>query len=625
MTSTARLRLALAVLVGGIAALVGGASRDTQARPHFQELSCTWIGLADGPQRSNAVAVFDEPRGRAVVYGGVDVSGQVSAEVHELDLGGGAPGVWRNIEPAGAGPGPLAGHAGINRPGADELVSFGGADSLGATVDVAVIDFAFQPANVAVASGTAVRWRNSGSQPHTTTSATGLWDSGVMNSGAQFTFRFDQPGSYPYLCTIHPALMRGTVVVSDPSSDTYRLALGAGGPTWSRLFTPGGVSGRLEHSATYDPNSQYMIVFGGRSGMGAADALADTWGLNLAVAPQTWTRHQPAAGELTPDARYGHAAVFDPGARRIILFGGTAAGATGLTDAFALGLQSGFAGASWTPLSTTGTRPEGRYDHAYAYVPSRGWMIVHGGTTNGQVELADTWALDLSSDPPAWTRLPDSPFGARRGHTAVYDTTHDWVVFHGGESQGQALGDAYALQCAEIQQASATPQPSLTSTASITTPSAGTPTATPTPSITPTRTPPSTLSASPTPRIGASATPTAPPCRPGAAQASLLVVRVYLDYRCDRVLNAGYDTPVAGAVVRIDERSAVTNPGGYVIFRDLNVAPAVTVSVILPDGLEGFPLLPCSGHNPVLLCSTRVGPFGTVYLDFGFGPPRTQP
>lgn len=35
-----------------------------------------------------------------------------------------------------------------------------------------------------------------------------------LKTGATFSFTFDQPGTYPYYCSIHPATMRGEVRVS---------------------------------------------------------------------------------------------------------------------------------------------------------------------------------------------------------------------------------------------------------------------------------------------------------------------------------------------------------------------------------------------------------------------------
>jgi plastocyanin len=47
---------------------------------------------------------------------------------------------------------------------------------------------------------------------HTTTSH-GVWDSGILQKGQSFSCTFNTPGTYEYLCSVHPIQMRGTVIV----------------------------------------------------------------------------------------------------------------------------------------------------------------------------------------------------------------------------------------------------------------------------------------------------------------------------------------------------------------------------------------------------------------------------
>jgi plastocyanin len=78
--------------------------------------------------------------------------------------------------------------------------------------DVAIVDFAFSPQIITITAGTTVRWTNTGNFIHTSTSDTGLWDSGDIGSGGVFTRTFDTPGSYAYHC-MHHLSMQGTIVV----------------------------------------------------------------------------------------------------------------------------------------------------------------------------------------------------------------------------------------------------------------------------------------------------------------------------------------------------------------------------------------------------------------------------
>jgi plastocyanin len=78
-----------------------------------------------------------------------------------------------------------------------------------ATVDIA--GFAFKPATLRTTVGTTVTWRNVDPAPHTATGK--QFSSPQLGKGASFRRRFMQPGTYAYVCALHPG-MRGTVVVS---------------------------------------------------------------------------------------------------------------------------------------------------------------------------------------------------------------------------------------------------------------------------------------------------------------------------------------------------------------------------------------------------------------------------
>lgn len=64
---------------------------------------------------------------------------------------------------------------------------------------------------IVVKVGTAVTWANQDNTQHTSTSNTGVWDSGVIGVGGSYSVTFNTTGSYPYHCNIHP--MTGTIVV----------------------------------------------------------------------------------------------------------------------------------------------------------------------------------------------------------------------------------------------------------------------------------------------------------------------------------------------------------------------------------------------------------------------------
>ena len=92
-----------------------------------------------------------------------------------------------------------------------------------ATVAVQVApsgDTSFSPSSVSIQPGDTVQWVwKSKSMPHSVTSSGGLFDSGVHQSNTfTFSHTFPAAGTFPYFCTVHPILMKGTVTVASAAS-----------------------------------------------------------------------------------------------------------------------------------------------------------------------------------------------------------------------------------------------------------------------------------------------------------------------------------------------------------------------------------------------------------------------
>jgi plastocyanin len=82
---------------------------------------------------------------------------------------------------------------------------------------VRIDDFAFDPSEVRVSVGQSVTWVfGSDPEQHTVTPEDdGAFEgSGQLFTGDAYVVRFETPGTFPYLCTLHP-FMTGTVTVSD--------------------------------------------------------------------------------------------------------------------------------------------------------------------------------------------------------------------------------------------------------------------------------------------------------------------------------------------------------------------------------------------------------------------------
>jgi plastocyanin len=86
----------------------------------------------------------------------------------------------------------------------------GGTDSPAA---VTIDNFAFMPSTLGIALGTTVTWANEQGVDHTVTADDSSFDSGPIARGADFSQKFDAPGTYAYHCTIHPS-MTATVTIA---------------------------------------------------------------------------------------------------------------------------------------------------------------------------------------------------------------------------------------------------------------------------------------------------------------------------------------------------------------------------------------------------------------------------
>jgi hypothetical protein len=79
-----------------------------------------------------------------------------------------------------------------------------------ATVTVTIYSSYFSPSTVTINVNDSVEWFWA-TDYHTTTSTTGLWDSGLYTTGYTYTYKFNNAGSFPYSCTYHG--FTGTIMV----------------------------------------------------------------------------------------------------------------------------------------------------------------------------------------------------------------------------------------------------------------------------------------------------------------------------------------------------------------------------------------------------------------------------
>jgi hypothetical protein len=183
-------------------------------------------------------------------------------------------------------------------------------------------------------------------------------------------------------------------------NDVWALNLGQD-PDWEELSPEGTPpSPRSSPSAVYDRDRRELLVFGGTT----PDFQNDVWSLSLNGAHPAWTQVQ--ASGTPPTAREEQSAVYDPVRDRLVIFGGYINGYYQTTqDAWALSLRHD---PVWTELAPLGPQPPVRWGHAAIYDAAADRMIMHGGLGPG---LDQTWALSWGTPESAAPTLIETESG----------------------------------------------------------------------------------------------------------------------------------------------------------------------------------------------------------------------
>jgi plastocyanin len=83
--------------------------------------------------------------------------------------------------------------------------------STGSPNTISIENYSFNPNNLTVSPGTNVTWINNQNVAHRVVEQ-GLFDSGILQQGQSFTYRFTNVGTYDYICGIH-TYMKGKIIV----------------------------------------------------------------------------------------------------------------------------------------------------------------------------------------------------------------------------------------------------------------------------------------------------------------------------------------------------------------------------------------------------------------------------
>ncbi len=85
------------------------------------------------------------------------------------------------------------------------------------TFEIDMLDFTYSELSLEIPAGSTIVWTNAGDFKHSATADDGSWDTGLLDPNGVASITYDEPGVYPYYCTLHGAPgrvgMAGTVTV----------------------------------------------------------------------------------------------------------------------------------------------------------------------------------------------------------------------------------------------------------------------------------------------------------------------------------------------------------------------------------------------------------------------------
>lgn len=233
-------------------------------------------------------------------------------------------------------------------------------------------------------------------------------------------------------------LIAAALAVSTPS----RPASGQCAEGWAQT-TPGGESPspRLLHAAAYHAATGRTVVFGGTDGSSGSHDLGDTWTWD----GENWTEELVTG----PQSRYSAVMAPHEGTGELVLFSGF----DGPTETY-LGdtwLWNGSVWSRWSSPVPGAPTPAARSYHAMAYHPPTDTVVLYGGSSDAGGPWWDTWIWDGVS----WSEvaLGEPNPGPRSDHAMAYDPVSGMVLLWGGRLESGPLPvDTWGWDGAQWQQ-----------------------------------------------------------------------------------------------------------------------------------------------------------------------------
>lgn len=396
-----------------------GGRLDTQSSASSNE-TWEWTGAAwlrktpplAPSGRYQTSLVYDQARGRCVLFGGVDSTGHVLEDTWEWDGN-----TWA-LRAKVSGPTARGSMSLAYDEGRQRVVGFGGFGGTGnATYFADTWEW----------DGVAWTQRVTTPSPPSQTSSVLVYDqhrkvSTLFGSNALHQVWDWNGSSWQARTTVNAptslfrnqgawdsARQRAVVFGASLPSDTWEWD----GTNWSCAQTSAVPYPRFDLAPAFDVARNVMVLVADvQAGNGPPGTPSYTWEWN----GQLWT---PRDTPICPSARRASAITYDAGRNRTVLFGGDPGSAPGNQETWE------WDGATWSP-KTPANLPPGRSGHVMTYDAVRARVVMFGGGTT--TLFRDTWEWD-GSDWQQRTSAVQPP--GRIGHAMAFDSRRQRTVLFG--------------------------------------------------------------------------------------------------------------------------------------------------------------------------------------------------
>jgi len=403
------------------------------------------------PPLTEAVAAFDEERGRMVLFGGVDATGTASSSLYEYD---GAS--WYAPLPAAIGPGARA--SAVAAWDGDRVVVYGGIDDGGQSKDDAwAWDGSTWTELCANCTGTARAGAAFGyDRAAERLVLTNGWGPGEIAG----TWTFDG-NNWTVLSSVAPYGRDNSGMAWDPvrnrlvqfggngascghnppvnCRDTLELTrIPVYSPTvartWVERFPATNPGRRAVPKMVFVPFLDAVLLYGGAN---AGLRLDDTWLYD----GDDW---QLMCDPCAPGQRAGHGLIYDSQRQRVVLFSGATEASDSSNDIWE------WDGVTWTEATPSGVPPSVRVGALVAYDPGRGVMVTYGGELPSGSGSDELFEYDGTEWRGPLTSVLDPADRYDAGSAATWNGSE--VMILGGYTGGVPAADAWSWNGVRWQQ-----------------------------------------------------------------------------------------------------------------------------------------------------------------------------